>query len=427
MSETNHGSRPSVVLVGTLDTKADEYDLLRAQLQRSGVDVLLIDVGVLGTPGIRPDVSREQVAREGGVELAELRARNDRGEAVATVATGAARIVSRLIHERKVDGLLMAGGSNAGTVFASIAPILPFGVPKVLLATIVAGQTRPYIGDSDVTLIYPVVDVAGLNVLSRQVLVNAAGALAGMVHARQEHVPPPGRSSGVVAATMFGVTTAGAMTLRDRLQEHGYEVLVFHANGPGGSAMEQLIRQGLVDGVVDLTTTEIADELVGGVCSAGAERLTAAANAGIAQVVSLGALDMVNFGPVSTVPEAFRARQLYPHNENVTLMRTSPEECARIGTHIADALAAAPDGSTRVFVPEGGFSAISTPGGVFHDPAADRALIDSLTRSLPGSVPVSISPHDINDAELAREMADSLHHMLSTRHTRSTFTRGDRS
>lgn len=403
---------PRVVLVGTLDTKGDEYDVLRSRLQAAGVGVSLIDVGVLGSPGIRPDIDSEQVAREAGADLSTLRGNGDRGQAIATMADGAARIVRRLVETGQLDGLLVAGGSNAGTIFASVAPMLPFGTPKVLLATIVAGETRPYIGDSDVTMIYPVVDIAGLNVLSRQALANAAGALAGMVRANQDHDPGTG-GRRVVAATMFGVTTAGVTAARKQLEAYGYEVLVFHANGQGGAAMEHLIRQGRIDAVLDLTTTEIADELVGGVCSAGPARLTAAARAGIPQVVSLGALDMVNFGPSATVPESFRQRRLYQHNDNVTLMRTSPAECAAIGTRIGDALAMAPEGHARVYAPRGGFSAISGPGGIFHDPEADQALIDALHRRAASTTPIVTSPKHINDEDLARDMADALHHMLS--------------
>lgn len=415
----NTAARPCVVLAGSLDTKAAEYDLLRTELEAAGVDTVLIDVGVLGVPGIRPDVDSETVARAAGVERAHLVEHGDRGDAVATMARGAAHVLRKLRQRRRIDGLLVAGGSGAGTTFAALAPELPFGVPKVLLATIVIGQTRAYAGITDATLINPVVDVAGVNSLSWRSLVNAAAAIVGMLAVRAR-TPQTGAPGSVVAATMLGVTTTGVTALRQRLEELGHEVLTFHANGAGGEAMEHLISQGVVAGVADLTTAEIADAVVGGDYPAGPERLTSAARAGIPQVVSLGGLDMAKFGPRETVPERFSDRLLYSHNPAVTLMRTSVEEAQAIGTRVGEALAHAPAGTVRVVVPTRGFSSLSAPGGPFHRPEADDALIEALRAALPPGVPIDSVPLNCNSPELARGVADALHDLMTRRPTAVT-------
>jgi uncharacterized protein (UPF0261 family) len=278
-----------------------------------------------------------------------------------------------------------------------------------------AGDTRPYVGESDIAMLYPVVDIAGLNRVSRQVLGNAAAAMAGMVAASagrgEGGNAAPGDDRPLIGATMFGVTTPCVTAARERLEALGYEVLVFHATGTGGRAMEGLVRSGFIAGVLDVTTTELADELVGGVLSAGPDRLTAAGGLGIPQVVSLGALDMVNFGPPDTVPARFRERRLYEHNASVTLLRTSVEECRELGRILAGKLNAA-TGPTTVFIPRGGLSMIDVPGGAFHDPDADAALFDALLTDLDPSVEVVDLPVDINDPTFGPAMADRLDALL---------------
>ena len=273
-----------------------------------------------------------------------------------------------------------------------------------------SGDVAPYVGASDVTMTYSVVDIAGLNSLSREVLDNAAGGIAGMAAAHAARREEPADESGrpLVAATMFGVTTAAVDVARARLDELGYEVLVFHATGSGGRAVEALARSGHLAGVLDLTTTELADELVGGVLTAGPDRLEAAGRAGVPQVVSLGALDMVNFGPRDSVPERFAQRRFLVHNPTVTLMRTTADESARLGGLIGRKLAAA-EGRTVLAVPRGGLSAIGVPGAVFADADADAALVDAVLAAVAGSpVEVVDSPLDINDPEFARAAAEAL-------------------
>jgi uncharacterized protein (UPF0261 family) len=278
-----------------------------------------------------------------------------------------------------------------------------------MVSTLASGDTRPYVGAVDVTMTYSVVDIAGINQVSARILSNAAGAIAGMAKAT---TPPLGEARPLVAASMFGVTTPAVTTARERLEELGYEVLVFHATGTGGQSMEALMRGGFVAASLDVTTTELADDLVGGVLSAGPDRLEAAGELGIPQVVSLGALDMVNFGPRDTVPPQFAGRNLYVHNPTVTLMRTTPQECAELGRRIASKLNAA-RGATALFVPLRGVSMIAVEGQPFHDAAADDALFGALRDHLDPAVEVHWLELDVNDPAFARAMADRLHEMIA--------------
>jgi uncharacterized protein (UPF0261 family) len=394
----------TVVLLGTLDTKGVEYDYLRARLRRDGVDVVLVDTGVLGTPLAEPDVSREEVAGAAGADVRALAEAGDRGAAVEAMARGAAEIVKELHRQGRLDSVLALGGSGGTAIAAHAMRELPVGVPKLIVSTMASGDTRPYVGAVDVALLYSVVDIAGLNAISERILANAAAAAGGMA---KSEPPAPGQGKPLVGATMFGVTTPCVTEARKRLEELGYEVLVFHATGAGGQSMEALMRAGFITASLDITTTELADELVGGVLSAGPHRLNAAGELGIPQVVSLGALDMVNFGPLETVPAEFRDRLLYKHNPTVTLMRTTAEECAELGRLIAEKLNGA-RGPLTLFVPLRGVSLIATADQVFHDPAADRALFSALREHLHADVDVRELELDINDPEFAHAMADHL-------------------
>ncbi len=394
-----------VAIVGTLDTKGVEFAYLKSRIEAEGVATLVIDVGVLGEPVFPPDVTADEVARAGGSHLAALRAQNDRGEAMAAMARGAAEIAARLHREGRIDGIVSMGGGGGTAVGTAAMRALPIGVPKLMLSTLASGDVRPYVGVSDVTMMPSVVDVAGINRLSSRVIANAAGAIAGMVGAE---VPPVvAADRPLVAATMFGVTTPCVTRARQVLEDAGYEVLVFHATGTGGQMMESLIRAGFISAVLDITTTELADELAGGVLSAGPDRLEAAGEAGIPQVVSVGALDMVNFGPPETVPARYRDRTFHRHNPQVTLMRTTAEENAELGRLIAAKLGRA-KGPTVLMLPRGGISLIDVPGKPFHDPAADAALFDALTASLPASVELVEMDTDINDDAFAVRAAGLL-------------------
>ncbi|MFI9402022.1 Tm-1-like ATP-binding domain-containing protein [Nocardia sp. NPDC052316] len=409
------------MLVGTFDTKGEEYAYVRDLIAECGKDVVLVDTGVLGASSLVADVDASAVAAAAGAELAELRRRRDRGAALEVMAAGAATIAERLFAQGRLSGVLALGGSGGSAIAATVMQALPVGLPKLLVSTMAGGDVAPYVGTTDVTLMYSVVDVAGINSISRQVLGNAAAAIAGMAGAyasrRSNHAGA--QDKPLIAATMFGVTTPAVDAARRRLAELGYEVLVFHATGSGGRTMENLVADGHFVGVLDLTTTELADELVGGVLSAGPDRLTAAAKAGIPQVVSLGALDMVNFGPKDTVPERFRERNLLVHNETVTLLRTSAVEAARIGDVLGRKLAAA-TGPTALYVPRGGLSAVDVDGGPFWDPAADAACIDSILEAVAGTqVEVIDSDQDINSPAFATAAAEHLHRLIRSAHRES--------
>ncbi|HLU57445.1 MAG TPA: Tm-1-like ATP-binding domain-containing protein [Pseudonocardia sp.] len=410
----------NVVLVGALDTKHAEYGFVRDRITAAGVPCLVVDTSVLGTPGIAADVDRRAVAQAAGADHEALADAGDRNAAVAAMARGAAAVVRDLHRAGRVAAVVVLGGSNAGFVMSEVAPVLPLGVPKVLVSTVVAGDTRPYVGTSDVTMIYPVVDVAGLNSVSTPVLAKAADAVVGMVTGP----PVPARADRpVVGATMFGVTTACVQAVSEHLAANGAEVQVFHCTGTGGRTFESLIASGLFAAVADITTTELADELVGGVCTAGPHRLEAAAAHGVPQVVSVGALDMVNFGPRDTVPAEHTGRHLIAHNPSVTLMRTSPAENAELGRMIARKLAGA-RAFVEVHVPRRGFSQISAPGGPFHDPDADAALIGALRAELDPRIPLHVHDLAINDPAFARHigaaLARALRSTTSTPRTKGT-------
>lgn len=407
MGETSE----AIVILGTLDTKGTELRYLQQCVAATGAATLVVDVGVVDTPAFEPDVDRHAVARAAGVCISDLAAAHDRGEAVMRMANGAAQVVTDLFQQGKVGGIIGLGGSGNATIACTAMQALPIGVPKLMVTTVAAGDTRPYVGTADVTMMYSVVDIAGLNRLSRRILANAAAAIGGMVTGHSGVDPTPADSRPLIGASMFGVTTPCVTAARERLEARGYEVLVFHATGVGGRSMEALIRDGFITGVLDLTTTELADDVAGGTLSAGPDRLEAAGRAGIPQVVSVGALDMANFGPIESVPERFRGRLLYRHNPAVTLMRTTPEENAQLGALIAQKLNRA-RGPVAVVVPHGGVSAIDVEGAPFFDPEADGALVASLRRDLRPHIELIEVETDINDpafAETASATFDRLY------------------
>ena len=413
----------AVVLIGTLDTKGRELAFVRDLLHAQALETIVVDAGSQGPPAFEPDVHRDEVFRRAGTSSEAVKDRGDRGEAVTRAAEGVASLVAELHDSGRVDGVFGLGGS-AGTVIGSSAMrALPFGLPKVMVSTLASGQVRSFVGGSDIAMFHPVADLAGLNRLTKAALSNAAHALAGMVKAPKVMEEPGGRRP-VVAASMFGVTTACVDRARARLEAEGCEVLVFHATGSGGRAMEGLIRDGEVDAVLDLTTTELADELVGGILSAGPDRLKAAIGRGVPQVLSVGALDMVNFGPRATVPDRFSDRLFYQHNPSVTLMRTTPGENAELGRRMGEILAEA-TADVAVFLPIGGVSALDAPGRPFHDPEADAALFRAIHEALdplaPGDgsgrmIGVEDRPEHINDPAFADLAACTLLLMLKHAH-----------
>lgn len=404
----------TVALLGTFDTKGEENAWLKDRLGEQGVEVLAVDVGSFSATSFA-DISSDAVLAAAGADAAQLRKRRDRGELMDVMGRGAARVVRDLVDEGRVHGLLAVGGSGGSSVAARVMRALPVGVPKLLVSTMVSGDVTPYVGEVDATLMYSVVDVAGINSVSEAVLGNAAAAIAGMAQAcERRRTALDGNRKKAVGLTMFGVTTPAADEARARLTELGYEVLVFHATGTGGRAMEKLVESGMLAGVCDLTTTELCDDLAGGVLSAGPDRLQIAGRLGVPQVVSVGALDMVNFGPRDSVPSEHEGRNLFVHNPAVTLMRTTPEEMAELGRRIARKLSAA-TGPTALFLPLRGVSAIDVDGAPFRDATADAALFAALRDGL-ADTEVSVCERDmaINDPGFGAALADTLHRQITS-------------
>ncbi|MED1953719.1 Tm-1-like ATP-binding domain-containing protein [Brevibacillus centrosporus] len=398
------------VLVGALDTKGVEFGYVKDLLESLGVNTIVVNTGVLDQPAFSPDISSDEVALAGGMSLSELRAQQDRGTAVAVMARGVAAVVERLIGEGVVGGVFGMGGTAGTTVGAAAMKAVPIGVPKLLVSTVASGNTRPYVGEKDVTMMYSVVDIAGLNSLSRRILRNAAYALAGMMAETADETNET-EDKPMIGATMFGVTTPCVTKVREKLEQSGYDVLVFHATGSGGLAMEELVKAGFIKGVADVTTTELADELVGGIFSAGPKRLEAAGVAGIPQVVSVGALDMVNFGPPETVPDQFAERKFYQHNPTTTLMRTTVEENRELGRMIAEKLNQSHSPTVFVF-PKGGVSLLDRDSQAFDGVEERQALYDALKENLRADISFVEMEQDINDPAVAEVIAAHLLTML---------------
>lgn len=389
-----------VAVLGTFDSKGIEYTFLKGRIEAQGALTLTIDAGVFGSP-FAPDIPASDVAAAGGGDLAALVEKKDRGEAMAVMGRGAAALVTRLAAEGRIHGIIAMGGGGGSSVAATAMQALPIGFPKLLVSTLASGDVSPFVGVKDVTIMPAVVDIAGINRLSSRILANAAGAIAGMVGVEHAEAAEP---KPLLAATMFGVTTPCVTKAREVLEQAGYEVLVFHATGTGGRTMEELIRAGFIAGVLDITTTELADELAGGVLSAGPDRLESAGAMGIPQVVSAGALDMVNFGAPETVPAHYANRTFYRHNPLVTLMRTTSAENAALGAIVAAKLNKA-KGPTIFIIPAQGVSSIDVEGKPFHDPQADAAFFEALKANVGDTVRVVEMDAAINDDVFAVEAA----------------------
>ena len=386
----------TIAVLGTMDTKGEEHAFVAELIRGRGHKSVLIDAGTLEAPRVRVDITRDELARAAGADLAALVARRDRGEAVAAMSNGAPVVLSRLLAEKKIDGVISLGGGGGTAIATAAMRALPIGFPKLMVSTLASGNTSQYVGVKDVVMFPSIVDVAGLNRISRQILTRAAGAICGMV----ESEPKASADKPVIVASQFGNTTPCVEHARRLLEKEGYEVLVFHATGTGGRTMESLVEAGLVSGVLDVTTTEWADELVGGILTAGPTRLEAAAKHGVPAIVTPGCLDMVNFGPRDTVPAKFKARRFYQHNPQVTLMRKTPDECKRLGEIIAQKLNGSKAPIT-VLIPLKGISVISEAGQSFYDAEADRSLFTALKTSLRKDISVRELDCNINDPAFA--------------------------
>lgn len=399
----------TVYILATLDTKGPEAEFVAQRLQKLGLATSLVDTGCLAQPTVAADVSRAAVFEAAGTTLEAMQAQGDRGTAVMRAAQGASNLIAAAYARGELAGVLALGGSAGTTIGTTAMKALPLGVPKVMVSTLASGQTRPYVGDKDIFMLNSVVDIAGINRVSRPILNSAAAAMAGLVQFRCEETVT---DKPLIAASMFGVTTPCVQHARQILEAAGYEVLVFHATGNGGMAMESLIREGLISGVLDITTTELADELVGGVLSAGPTRLTAAGDMGIPQVVSVGALDMVNFGPIETVPAKFQGRKFHRHNATVTLMRTTPEENTQLGEEIVRKLSKS-RGPVALLLPSQGVSAIDQAGQPFDDAFARAALFNGMQNAETSVEIITYDDLHINDPAFAAAAANKLLALMS--------------
>ena len=394
----------TVVIIGALDTKGQEFAFIKGLVEKEGLKTLLVDFGVMGEPSFKPDVSRAEVAAAGGGKLDQLRSGDRKDEAMKVMSTGLAVTVRKLYDGGKLQGIIGMGGTGGTSVATSAMRTLPVGVPKVMVSTVGGGDVSAYAGTKDITFIPSIVDVAGFNRISRTIYANAAGAIAGMT---KVDVPQAKEEKPLVTASMFGNTTTCVDKARSILESKGFEVLVFHATGTGGKTMESLIADGYIAASLDITTTELADEVCGGVFTAGPERMSAAARAGIPTVLVPGCVDMCNFWALSTVPEKYRNRNLYQWNPNVTLMRTNVEENRMMGRMIAKA-ANESKGRVAILLPLKGVSMLDSPGNAYWDPEADRACYEAIKTNVKRGIAVIELDNNINDPEFAAKAAETL-------------------
>ncbi len=398
---------PTIAVLGTFDTKGHEHAALAEMIRQRGFSTLLIDVGSQSEPVITPDVMASEVAAASHADWKTIFARQDRGECVSLMARAAACYLAKQVEAGSIQGVISLGGGGGTAIATAAMRALPIGFPKVMVSTLASGNVAHYVGTTDIVMIPAIVDVAGLNRISRTIFENAAGAICGMVEAAEARRTRPASDKPLVVASMFGNTTECVNEARRIVEAAGYEVLVFHATGQGGRAMESLIASGMVAGVLDITTTEWADEFVGGVLGAGPERLDAAAKAGVPAIVVPGCLDMVNFGEPQTVPAKFKDRTFYHHNPQVTLMRTNAAECAELGRILAEKVNTY-QAPVTVLLPTRAISIISAPGQPFYDAAADAALFDGIKAHVRPGIPVRELDCTINDPAFARACAEAL-------------------
>lgn len=403
-------NKRTVAIAGTFDSKSEEFLFIKEQIEKTGLNTFLIHTGIF-SPAFEPDITNQQIAQAAGTDLTEIATNRDRAQGTKAIARGLEVLLPQLYSEGKFDGIISAGGSGGTSMVAPSMRALPIGVPKLIISTVAAGVVSGYVGSSDIFMYPSIVDVAGLNSISKKIFTNAANAISGMViNLSTEQVS----EKKVIAASMFGVTTPSVEVGRRLLEEQGYEVLVFHATGAGGKSMEKLITDGHIASVLDLTTTEWCDELFGGNMPGGEHRLEAAAITGIPQVISLGALDMVNFGAVDTIPEKYQDRLFYQHNPMVTLMRTTAEENKKLGEKIAEKLNQVTSKSI-LMLPLKGLSSLDSKGHEFYAPTIDQVLFDTLTANINNPLVEIISlNYTINDPQFATAAAENLTQLMNT-------------
>ena len=401
----------TILLIGCFDTKAEDFNYLYRCLTKLGLGVMALNTGVRGSTDAFPvDIEAEEVTQQTDIDIAALRNSTDRSLVVEKMGEGAAKIISRLILKKAIDGVIGMGGGGGTFIALSAMQVIPLEIPKICISTVATKDLSRQVGAKNILLMPSIVDIAGLNSISRLIINQAAGAIHGMVHAAPVSIS---EKKGSIAISMFGNTTACVDRCTALLKEKGYEVLAFHAVGSGGKTMEALIREGCFEGVLDITTTELADQLCDGICSAGPDRLTAAAEMGVPQVIAPGCLDMVNYGHLDTVPDPYKDRLLYSWAPDVTLMRTNKEENYMLGKTIAEKINKS-KGLTTILLPLRGISIVSSEGGAFHDPEIDQVLFQSIKDHSSAAIPITEMDCNINDHQFALKAVNKLLEMIQT-------------
>ncbi|NQU10172.1 Tm-1-like ATP-binding domain-containing protein [bacterium] len=397
-------SKNTIVVLATLDTKGTEAEYLRQQIERCGDRALIVDTGVVGQPAIRADISREEVARAAGTTLAELVRTGTREVAAPKMAEGATSLVLELVREGQTHGIVSMGGTQGTTLSTKVMRALPYGFPKVMVSTMASGNTAPWVDIKDITMMFSVTDILGLNPITRKILANAAGAVCGMaaVEVKLEQSQHP-----LVAVTNVGITTKGAMKAVEVLQQAGLETIVFHAIGPGGRAMEQMMREGIIGAVLDYSTIEVSNHLYHALLDGGPERLTTAGKLGLPQVLAPGAIEVLVFNEPETVPEKFRGRPLIRHSPQITDLRLNRDEMAELGREVARRLQHT-KGKAYFMIPTAGYDSYAVAGQAFHDPEADAAFVAELERHRPANIEILKRATHLEDPAFATEAAERL-------------------
>lgn len=397
-------SDKKIVVLATLDTKGIEARYVKEQIEKMGASALIVDVGVVGQPATRADITREEVAEAGGTALSKLLENPDREIAAPVMAEGATKIVMELAEKGKAHGILSMGGTQGTTLATKVMRALPYGFPKVMVSTMASGNVAPWVDIKDITMMYSITDILGLNPVMRTILANAAGAVVGMALAA---VPMESTAKALVAVTTVGITTQGAMKAIEVLEAAGYETIVFHAVGTGGRAMEQLMKEGAIGAVLDYSTIEVSNEMFDALLAGGDERLTVAGKLGLPQVLAPGAIEVLVFNEPETVPPPFNTRTLIRHSPQITDVRLNKDEMARVGEEIAARLQHT--AADAVFIiPTAGYDSYAVRGKGFYDPEADQAFVDALKANLPANIRVIERDTHIDDPAFATEAAQLL-------------------
>jgi len=394
----------TVAIIATLDTKGTEAEYLRQQVEKYGVHAIVIDTGVVGSPEARADITREEVALAGGGTLSEILKNPSMETAAPIMADGATAIITRLAKEKKVHGIIAMGGTQGTTLSTRVMRALPYGFPKVMVSTMASGNVAPWVDIKDITMMFSVADILGLNPVTRKILANAAGAVAGMV---SSEVALETGKHPLVAVTTVGITTRGAMKAVETLNNAGYETIVFHAIGPGGRAMEQMMRDGIIGAVLDYSTIEVSNHIFDALLNGGKDRLTCAGGLGLPQVFAPGAIEVLVYNEPETVPSLYNKRRLVRHSPKITDVRLNADEMSRVGKEVARRLHSTKD-SAFFMIPRGGFDSYDREGGELWDPEADQAFVDVLKRELPENIEIIELEYNIEDPEFAEESAQRL-------------------